>query len=1073
MGVSKPPRPSVVAAPKFVLRTPLLPRDELDHWGSELAVPTASPATLDAAIAADRELLRRRLCAIVLRPYVREAIFVASPSLHAGIDTWMTTPRSEAGRLTERSLVRYVSRMASRPTPFGLFAGNTAGTIGETTQLRLADRKTYRRYTRLDGDYLAHVTDMLGTDPMIRAELRYRPNSSLCMVAGRMRYAMRAEGASRSYSLISLEPSDYLVATLEAAKPGTLPGTLAQALADGDPDVSREEADNFIAELISTQVLVSELAPPVTGPEAIDDVVEQLLQLSSSLAVRTRTVLGRVSRDLRLLDAHVGNDATAYRAIAEVLAPLPVKLDIGRLFQVNLVPKGNAVTLGRDVIDEIIRAVEILRRVARPLGINELARFRDAFLERYELREVPLIEVLDEESGIGFAMSNAPGAQASPLLEGLPFPSTIDEELTGWSFAATHLLRRTSAAIAAGHDELVLDDRDIDAMALDAVADVDSFGVLATLANAPDGGTELLLGAVLGPTGATILGRFCHSDPELHADVTAYLRIEEALQPDTIFAEIVHLADGRLANIAARPVLRDYEIVYLGRSGAPRERQIEVSDLTISVRNGRVILRSMRLGREICPRLTNAHNFSNRSLGTYRFLATLQRQHQRSLGISADALDALPYTPRIRHGRTVLRLAQWQLVGAELDPIVDSKDAARVTAVRALRTLRHLPRWICIHDGDNILPVDLDNILSIDSFAQLVRGKALTQISELWPLQPNLTVRGPDGGFANEVFVPFTRVARSPASPVPVPLGATNSLRRRFAPGSEWLYVKLYTGSATSDQVLEAIAPVVTEFPEWFFIRYSDPKWHVRVRVRGAPGWLLGEVAPKLAAAIRPLVDDDRIYRVQYDTYERELERYGGMRGIELAERWFHADSVAVIAILGMLSGDSGIDARWRLAVRGVDQLLTDLGFDLEGKLAVMRGARDSFATEHRVEKHVLFQRKLGERYRAERTALEAVVDPSFDANSEFAPALALFDQRSRASAQIFDELRAAERAGQLSIRGLAHSYVHMHANRILRSAHRAHELVIYDLLVRLYESRIARSKANRPKKSAREQSRR
>ena len=34
-----------------------------------------------------------------------------------------------------------------------------------------------------------------------------------------------------------------------------------------------------------------------------------------------------------------------------------------------------------------------------------------------------------------------------------------------------------------------------------------------------------------------------------------------------------------------------------------------------------------------------------------------------------------------------------------------------------------------------------------------------------------------------------------------------------------------------------------------------------------------------------------------------------------------------------------------------------------------------------------------------------------------------------------------------------------MHVNRLIRSAQRAHELVLYDLLARLYESKLARAK--------------
>jgi hypothetical protein len=53
--------------------------------------------------------------------------------------------------------------------------------------------------------------------------------------------------------------------------------------------------------------------------------------------------------------------------------------------------------------------------------VEGLRQFREKFGARYETREVPLVEALDEESGIGFERTDAPGAEASPLLEGLVF----------------------------------------------------------------------------------------------------------------------------------------------------------------------------------------------------------------------------------------------------------------------------------------------------------------------------------------------------------------------------------------------------------------------------------------------------------------------------------------------------------------------------------------------------------------------------------------------------------------------------------------------------------------------------
>jgi len=145
-----------VAAPSgfFVLRTPLLPFTEVTAWGHGLQAPAAGedPGVLAEAVAADRVQLRRRLEDIVTTREFRDALFVASPSLAAAVDPWRKDPDSDKGRATERSLVSYLMRAAARPTPFGLFAGCTTGTIGARTSLRFEGMSRYRRHTRLDMD---------------------------------------------------------------------------------------------------------------------------------------------------------------------------------------------------------------------------------------------------------------------------------------------------------------------------------------------------------------------------------------------------------------------------------------------------------------------------------------------------------------------------------------------------------------------------------------------------------------------------------------------------------------------------------------------------------------------------------------------------------------------------------------------------------------------------------------------------------------------------------------------------------------------------------------------------------
>ena len=53
-----------------------------------------------------------------------------------------------------------------------------------------------------------------------------------------------------------------------------------------------------------------------------------------------------------------------------------------------------------------------------------------------------------------------------------------------------------------------------------------------------------------------------------------------------------------MGNVIHRPQMREYEIPFLACSTLDPEHQIPVTDLCVSVRNNRVRLRSMRLGRE-------------------------------------------------------------------------------------------------------------------------------------------------------------------------------------------------------------------------------------------------------------------------------------------------------------------------------------------------------------------------------------------------------------------------------------------------------------------------------------------
>lgn len=335
----------------------------------------------------------------------------------------------------------------------------------------------------------------------------------------------------------------------------------------------------------------------------------------------------------------------------------------------------------------------------------------------------------------------------------------------------------------------------------------------------------------------------------------------------------------------------------------------------------------------------------------------------------------------------------------------------------------------------------------------------------MFPGPDKLCARGPEGRFVHELVIPFVR-CRPPTPKLHPPVEVKDEIRRRFPPGSEWLYVKLYTGTSTADLVLhDVVRPVTQEAlrcgaaERWFFIRYGDPDWHLRLRFQGVPQRLQGEVLPALERALSPLLEDGRVWRVQLDTYEREVTRYGGPHGIKVAERIFHLDSETALDLIEMYPGDEGADARWRLCLRGIDLLLTSFGLRLAEKRVLLGQLREDFAREFKVKKE--HRIPLGEKFRKERASLEALLNhPPENQDNPLGPGLAVLDRHAARLAPLIEELGRLKEKGLLHqpLDALGSSYVHMHVNRLLRSAHRAQELVLYDFLERLYEPRAARA---------------
>ncbi|MFL5345932.1 MAG: lantibiotic dehydratase [Hyalangium sp.] len=1055
----------------FALRTPLLPAETLWAWGEGLEAPAVweQPERLEAALARDGALVRERLGALVARPEVREALFLGAPELEASLEVWRQSPLSPRGQRIERSLVRYVARMAGRATPMGLFAGVSTGSLGPRTRLRLGAPEGHRRHTRLGRAYLDALTGTLAREPALRQVLLYHPNSSLFRSGGRIFYSEAPAGPEQPWRSASVEETDYLRLTLERAASGARLGELAAALVG--EEVSLEEARAYVEELVDAQLLVPALAPPLTGPEPLEALVATLREHGQPALAEP---LARAQQALAALDAEgLGQPPSRYRDIAQQLPHTP---GLAGLFSVDLYKPAPELTLGEPVIAEILRGVEVLHRLQTPGPDKLWTEFRQAFEARYGSREVPLVEALNE---VGFDRMPPAGSAAAPWLEGVPLRAAKPDRLVYWGATQDLLLRKLQAAWESGAMEVSLDLEELRGWDTQALRPLpDAWSAMATLVAPSEealsrGEFQVHLAITAGPPGVRQLTRFCHLDDSLRQHVERHLRAEEALRPGALFVDIVHAPKGplRTSDIVHHSRLREHELPFLGRSGAPAERQLPVEDLLLSVRGGRCVLRSRRLGVEVCPRLAHADNFKRDSQAVYRFLCEYQAEGSFPwLFPNLMPFSDARFLPRLVSGRAVLLPATWRLQREELATLGGRTSAERFVAVQRLRRQRRLPRFIVLSEvgsAELALPVDLDHALSVESFAQRVRAREQVVVRELFLGPESLCVSGPEGHFGHEVVVPFVRE-------VPVEGQAREHAARSRAvafrqslPGEEWLQARLYGGARWGDELVRTgVLPVVREAlrsgaaDRWFFSREGRLDWHLRVFLHGAPQRLLRETVPALREAVAREIAAGRLSGLSLHPYERDERALGGAEAARVAEQVFQADSEAVADLLELLPGEEGLELRWWAGLLGVDLLLTDFGVEVRQREALVANLRDRLSRALQADRRAPALSRL---YRQRAPVLEALLGEGPGADAPLSAALERLRQRSRQFVSAAAELRALEQQGRLTgtLAELLPSWVQQHLRRLLRAAQPTDELILYEFLARHYRSRRAREAAS------------
>jgi hypothetical protein len=822
----------------------------------------------------------------------RLAIRVASSPLADEIDAWCA-PGAASDRTVALRALAYLSRMCTRPTPYGLYAGIGMVDVGTETSLTI-DLDGRRTRTRPDMELIADLRKSVETGAS-RGLVRYVANEAVLNRGGRLYVtnvvlANPAESKAEQRS-VTLKETPAVAFVRDMTVTPTAYHRVVEELSttfETPPD----ECSRVLDALIDAGVVISELHAPPIGDQ-VGTIIARLCSTEASL----ERPLSVATQSLRALDATPLAERTAaqyseclegWSAVVEKPTKTPFQADMHVPFQG---------TLAEGVLNDAARLGEYFMRMA---GRRSLAKYRERFLARYGgyERMVQLLELTDSNLGLG--------APDEP--EFTERPNSLRDEL---------LARLTFEAVRTGRSEIQLTDDQVSVLVppLSDDAELDpleiGFQVAAESREAVNRGDYLVVTSGLaGSIGvARSLGRFMDLLPSI-AQERARAALEETERSgNEIRAELVFAAaTDRNYNVFVRPSLieREISIGVVGDSAAAR---LPLEDLWVGVDGQRFFLWSASQRRRVLPIESHMGNTPYLAPNICRLLSLVGADGKLALrGFHWGRLANLTALPRVSVGRVVLAPAQWYF-GVE----VFGKD--RTTVQRGIDDLRsawRLPRYVSLCEGDNRLSLDLESNITADLLLDRLRHNELgVRLQEMLPT-PSQTWLGSEGSTYVAEFVATLLPRRVP------PLKTerrddivTLSPRKRYAPGSQWVYAKLYVGAqATEDLLLHAVAPLLRSFSDagivdrWFFLRYADPDEHLRVRIRARAGYE-ARVRDACLAQFEALLAGDRVQRVAFDSYDPEYERYGGSEGIDSAEEFFSFDSDRCLVLVASTPKDS------------------------------------------------------------------------------------------------------------------------------------------------------------------------
>ncbi len=931
------------AADFFMMRTPLYP---IDLYKNLFRI---------------NELNYNELNNLFSNEIIIEAINVSSLSLYESMKNSNVCIDNKCNSKIVDSFIKYLIRMSTRTTPYGLFSGINVGFFDDSSDIKLSQQENFIKSTRIDMEWCYKVIKMIEKDESIMQELKLTKNNIVYETGSRLKipyisnmgdYVTDKKTRSQTSSITNSNMVKYSMSLCENPMKFI---DLFNHLKDLNKDVEDSTIKNFIYQLLENEYLISELRPPIVNTNPLNYILDILskLKFNPNIYFKLIEIKGLIEKYNK---TSVGQGEDIYN---ELITKMKLIIETKDYVQVDMksVSK-NDVKLNKKIKQSIEEFASLFYLISEDSSKKSLMAYKQSFEEKYGIyREVPLLELMDSNIGLGFydKYANIENIHDYRYYISVGKRKSINK----------YLYDKIIDALKKNINEVK-----IEALELDTILDkyeLNRFtpipssmeiyaNIIANSCSDIDNGDFLIcLGPTIGSNGAgKSFGRFS----ELLDDSIHHLKKLNEMESDLNDNEILVTINetpmyGRHGNVTTVSSNRKYEI-NLSTNNSNDIKSIALSDLYVGIDNDRFFVKSKTMNKKIKFKSESMINpiFCSDITKFLIEISDCSSKQLFSFLLDDDFLE-LNYIPRISYKNIVLIPEQWKLSLNALNLDYKSVDKHNFhTKINEWISNNKIPQYIFMKESsysDNRLLLNLDVLEHLDILFEVLKKDAKEIIfTETLEMENNLIAQGSDGKYFSEFIIPLVLNKNSQPSHKTFLNYSTSSnyinnrantptfsRDRCFLPGSEWVYIKLYgLGDRTNEFIGFELLPFCetlksnNEIEKFFFLRYSDKGGSLRLRLKLNKSHKKNDLLDKLNIWFNELINKQIISSIDFDSYFREIERYGGNQLIDYAENIFCDDSIFVSNIIKLIRTNALNLNLEEIAVIGILSILNELGLD-------------------------------------------------------------------------------------------------------------------------------------------------